>query len=141
MNASLKEVALDDGERLRYDKLLLATGAEPRRSAIPGAELDGVHYLRSVADADALRERLERRRAVVVVGDLLDRRRGRRVGEAARTAGHRRRLPRGPTGASAGREVGGIYRDIHVEQGRPHAAGGPVEAFEGDGAGGASTHK
>jgi 3-phenylpropionate/trans-cinnamate dioxygenase ferredoxin reductase subunit len=68
MNASLKEVALDDGERLRYDRLLLATGAEPRRLAIPGAELDGVHYLRTVTDSDALRERLDRGGTAVVVG-------------------------------------------------------------------------
>ena len=68
MSPWLKEVALDDGERLRYDRLLLATGAEPRRLAIPGAELDGVHYLRSVEDSDALRERLDRGGTVVVVG-------------------------------------------------------------------------
>src|SRR5918999_5140574 len=68
MNASLREVALDDGERLRYDRLLLATGAEPRRLAVPGAELDGVLYLRSVDDSDALRERLDRGGSIVVVG-------------------------------------------------------------------------
>ena len=43
-------------------------GAEPRRLAIPGAELDGVLYLRSVEDSDALRERLDRGGSVVVVG-------------------------------------------------------------------------
>src|SRR5215211_1106545 len=62
------ELALDDGERLAYDRLLLATGAEPRRLAIPGGELDGVLYLRSVEDSDTLRERLDRGGAVVVVG-------------------------------------------------------------------------
>src|SRR3954463_16605357 len=40
LNPATSEVALDDGERLRYDRLLLATGAQPRRLAIPGAELD-----------------------------------------------------------------------------------------------------
>src|SRR5918992_4844218 len=58
---------LDDGERLRYDRLLLATGAEPRRLSIPGAELDGVLYLRSVHDSDTLRERLDRGGRLVVV--------------------------------------------------------------------------
>ena len=36
MDAATREVAVDDGERLRYDRLLLTTGAEPRRLAIPG---------------------------------------------------------------------------------------------------------
>ena len=53
---------------LRYDRLLLTTGAEPRRLDVPGGALDGVHYLRSVGDSDALRERLDRGGAVVVVG-------------------------------------------------------------------------
>src|SRR5689334_23207162 len=44
------ELVLDDGEWLRYDRLLLSTGAQPRRLAIPGAKLDGVLYLRSAAD-------------------------------------------------------------------------------------------
>src|SRR5919108_5154544 len=68
MNTSLREVALDDGERLPYDRLLLATGAEPRRLTIPGSELDGVLYLRTLQDSDALRERLDRGGSVVVVG-------------------------------------------------------------------------
>ena len=51
-----------------YDRLLLATGAEPRRIPIAGAELDGVHYLRTLQDCDALRARLEAGGRVVVVG-------------------------------------------------------------------------
>ena len=68
LDTSTTEVVMEDGERLRYDRLLLATGAEPRRLSIPGAELDGVLYLRSVQDSDALRERLDRGGAVVVIG-------------------------------------------------------------------------
>ena len=68
LDVSTSELALDDGERLRYDKLLLTTGAEPRRLSVPGAELDGVLYLRCVHDSDALRERLDRGGAVVVAG-------------------------------------------------------------------------
>src|SRR6187200_613818 len=42
-----REVELDDGTRLSYDRLLLTTGSEPRRLPVPGAELEGVLYLRS----------------------------------------------------------------------------------------------
>ena len=68
LDVSTNELVLDDGERVHYDRLLLTTGAEPRRLSIPGAELDGVLYLRSVEDSDALRGRLERGGAIVVVG-------------------------------------------------------------------------
>jgi 3-phenylpropionate/trans-cinnamate dioxygenase ferredoxin reductase subunit len=63
-----RRVELDDGSEIGYDKLLMATGAEPRRLTVPGAELDGIHYLRTLADADTLRERVERSRRVIVVG-------------------------------------------------------------------------
>src|SRR5436305_4359165 len=62
------QVSLKDGARLSYDKLLLTTGAQPRRITVPGAELDGIHYLRTVADCDLLRDRLDRGGHVSVVG-------------------------------------------------------------------------
>src|ERR1041384_3127227 len=68
LDASANELTLDDGALLRYDRLLLATGAEPRKLAIPGSDLDGVMYLRSLEDSDALRDRLDRGGAVVVIG-------------------------------------------------------------------------
>jgi 3-phenylpropionate/trans-cinnamate dioxygenase ferredoxin reductase subunit len=68
LDAARRELALDDGDHVRHDRLLLATGAEPRRLAIPGSELDGVLSLRSVEDSDRLRERIARGGSVVVVG-------------------------------------------------------------------------
>ena len=59
---------LAGGERARYDRLLLATGSVPRKLTTPGAELDGVLYLRSVADADALRQVVGPGRRLVVIG-------------------------------------------------------------------------
>src|SRR5215211_6201972 len=52
LDTLIGQVGLDDGTRLRYDRLLIATGAEPRRLSVPGEALDGVVYLRSVADSD-----------------------------------------------------------------------------------------
>jgi 3-phenylpropionate/trans-cinnamate dioxygenase ferredoxin reductase component len=134
MNASLSEVALDDGERLRYDRLLLATGAEPRRLAIPGAELDGVHYLRSVEDSDGLRERLDRGGTAVVVGAGWI---GTEVAASARQCGLEVTLvapDQVPLERVLGREVGAVYRDIHTDHGVRMLMGTRVEAFEGDGA-------
>jgi 3-phenylpropionate/trans-cinnamate dioxygenase ferredoxin reductase subunit len=132
MNASLKEVALDDGERLRYDGLLLATGAEPRRLAIPGGELDGVHYLRSVDDSDALRERLDRGGAIVVIGAGWI---GCEVAASARQRGLEVTLVSPhmvPLERALGREVGAVYRDIHADHGVRMLMGTRVEAIEGD---------
>src|SRR2546421_9161644 len=48
-------VALDSGEQLAYQKLLIATGGRNRRFDVPGVELPGVHQLRSVAECDAIK--------------------------------------------------------------------------------------
>jgi 3-phenylpropionate/trans-cinnamate dioxygenase ferredoxin reductase subunit len=62
------EVRLSTGERVVYDRLLLATGAEPRRLRVPGAELAGIHYLRTMADSDAIRTVATSGVPLVVVG-------------------------------------------------------------------------
>jgi 3-phenylpropionate/trans-cinnamate dioxygenase ferredoxin reductase subunit len=61
-------VQIAGGRRLEYDHLVLATGASPRRIATPGAALDGVHELRTMTDALALRRALDRARWAVVLG-------------------------------------------------------------------------
>ena len=68
LNRPRHEVTLDDKTTLHYDKLLLATGAHPRRLEVPGAELAGVHYLRTLEDSDALAAALDTTPEVVVVG-------------------------------------------------------------------------
>jgi NADPH-dependent 2,4-dienoyl-CoA reductase/sulfur reductase-like enzyme len=55
LDRGAKTVTLGDGTSLRYDKLLLATGAEPRRLDIPGTDLAGVHHLRRLAHAERLK--------------------------------------------------------------------------------------
>ena len=63
-----RQVVLTSGERLPYDHLVLATGAHNRALPVPGGELDGVFQLRSLAEAEALRRRLDGARRAVVVG-------------------------------------------------------------------------
>jgi 3-phenylpropionate/trans-cinnamate dioxygenase ferredoxin reductase subunit len=132
LDASAHEVTLDDGERLAYDRLLLATGAEPRVLAIPGADLDGVLYLRTVEDSDELRRRLDRGGAVVVVGAGWI---GAEVAASARQRGLDVTVldPAAvPLERALGRDVGAIYRDIHTDHGVRMLMGTGVEAFEGD---------
>src|SRR5215217_7603323 len=133
LDSSSSELVLDDGERLSYDGLLLATGAEPRRLSVPGAELDGVLYLRSVHDSDRLRERLDRGGTVVVVGAGWI---GAEVAASARQRGLDVTViePASvPLERVLGAEVGAIYRDIHTDHGVEMLMGTGVAAFEGDG--------
>ena len=62
------EVVLDDGGRVGYDALLLATGSSPRHLRVPGAELEDVHYLRYLDDSDRLKILLQRAGRIAVIG-------------------------------------------------------------------------
>ena len=132
LDTSGRTVTLDDGDRLGYDRLLLATGAEPRRLPIPGAELDGVLYLRSVDDSDALRERLDAGGSVVVVGAGW-------IGSEVAASARRRGLDvtvidplSVPLERVLGAEIGAVYRDIHTDHGVRMLMDTGVAAFEGD---------
>ena len=63
-----KSVHTEDGERISYDKLVLALGSRARRLQIDGADLAGVHYLRSIADVDDIRSELNHYRRTVIIG-------------------------------------------------------------------------
>jgi 3-phenylpropionate/trans-cinnamate dioxygenase ferredoxin reductase subunit len=131
LDPSMRELTLDAGERLPYDRLLLATGAEPRRLAIPGADLDGVLYLRTVEDAAELRRRLDRGGAAVIVGAGWI---GAEVAASARQRGLDVTVldPAAvPLERVLGREVGAIYREIHTDHGVRMLMGTGVDAFEG----------
>jgi 3-phenylpropionate/trans-cinnamate dioxygenase ferredoxin reductase subunit len=131
LDTSAHELALDDGEQLRYDRLLLATGARARRLPIPGGDLDGVLYLRSVQDSDALRERLARGGKVVVIGAGWI---GAEVAASARQRGLDVTVvdPLAvPLERVLGTEVGTVFRDVHSDHGVNMLMGAGVEAFEG----------
>ena len=68
IEAAARLVKLSNGEEIAYDRLLLCVGATPRRMTCPGSDLAGVHYLRNVSDAAAIREGLKPGARVIVVG-------------------------------------------------------------------------
>jgi 3-phenylpropionate/trans-cinnamate dioxygenase ferredoxin reductase component len=134
LDTSASEVELDGGERVKYDRLLLATGAEPRRLNAPGADLDGVHYLRDLHDADELAALLAKgsgRVAVIGAGWI-----GSEVAASARTKGLDVALVEMagvPLERVLGTEVGEIYADVHRRNGVDLRLGVGIEAFEGSG--------
>ena len=133
LDAGARELELHGGERLAFDRLLLATGAEPRRLRLPGADLDGVHLLRTLADSDALRRRVNAggRLAVVGAGWI-----GSEVAASARERGLDVTMiaPQSvPLERVLGLEVGGIYADLHRAHGVELRMQAGVAGFEGDG--------
>lgn len=68
LDVGVRSLSLDDGRELRYEKLLLATGGAPRHLALPGADLPGIHYLRTLEDSDTLKDAMTRAKKLVVVG-------------------------------------------------------------------------
>jgi 3-phenylpropionate/trans-cinnamate dioxygenase ferredoxin reductase subunit len=131
IDIAANEAVLGTGDRVPYDRLLLATGAEPRRLSVPGADLDGVHYLRDFADADAIAARLKSGGHAVVIGAGWI---GSEVGASARQKGLEVTIVEQadvPLEHVLGREVGAIYAQVHRDQGVELMTGVALEAFEG----------
>jgi 3-phenylpropionate/trans-cinnamate dioxygenase ferredoxin reductase subunit len=126
------EVVLDGHERVAFQRLLIATGAEPRRVSVPGAELDGVLYLRELGDADAIARRLRDGSRLIVIGAGWI---GAEVGASARTMGLDVTIVEQapvPLARAIGPELGAVYADIHRERGVELLTGAALAAFEGD---------
>ena len=66
-----RTVALSNGEEVSFDKALIATGADVRRVTVPGAELEGIHYLRTLGNSDAIREDAAGKRVVLIGGSYI----------------------------------------------------------------------
>jgi 3-phenylpropionate/trans-cinnamate dioxygenase ferredoxin reductase component len=133
LDAGANEVELEGGERVGYDALLLATGAEPRGLPIPGADLDRVHLLRTLGDSDALRATIAAGGRLVVVGAGWI---GCEVAASARQKGMDVTVVEPlsvPLERVLGPELGAIYREVHADQGVDLRLGSGVEAFEGAG--------
>jgi len=117
LDTQASRVTLASGEAVAYDRLLLATGAVPRRITVAGADLSGVRYLRSVADADELRRDVAPSSRVVVIGAGWI---GAEVAASARQLGASVaivELGSVPLERVLGPEVGAVYRDLHADHG------------------------
>jgi 3-phenylpropionate/trans-cinnamate dioxygenase ferredoxin reductase component len=133
IDAAAHEVALADGSRLGYGKLLLTTGSTPRRLPVPGADLDGVLYLRRLDDSDRIRETYASASRIAVIGAGWI---GLETAAAARAAGVEvTLLERGelPLLNVLGREAAQIFADLHTGHGVDLRCGVRVAEIAGDG--------
>jgi 3-phenylpropionate/trans-cinnamate dioxygenase ferredoxin reductase subunit len=122
------------GQTLGYDKLLLATGASARLIDTPGANLDGVFYLRTLGDSERLRSVLGGRRVVVIGAGWI----GLETAAAAQQAGGSVTVVEPQSAAlltALGPELGGMFTDLHRSHGVQFLFGETVKEIHGDAAG------
>lgn len=131
LDTKAKQLTFNHGEKLAYDRLLLATGAVPREIKVPGSELDGIYYLRSVNDSQRLHDAIQHASRVIVIGAGWI---GSEVAASARQLGAEVSLVEMaavPLGRVLGAKAGGIFRDLHVDHGVDLHLRTGVEAFRG----------
>ena len=127
------ELMTDDGQPVHYDRLLLATGASPRHLRLPGADLPGVHYLRTLDDSDALRAAFRPGANVVVIGGGWI---GLETAAAARTAGATVTVLESaelPLLRVLGPQMAQVFAGLHRENGVDLRLGVTVAALRGEG--------
>jgi 3-phenylpropionate/trans-cinnamate dioxygenase ferredoxin reductase component len=128
------EVVLESGERLAYDRLLLATGSSPRHVSLPGADLEGVVTLRTIEDSDRLRAAFHEGARIVLVGGGWI---GLEVAAAARMAGADVTVLEAldlPLFRVLGPMMAKVFADLHREHGVDLRTAVKVDGFEGNGA-------
>ena len=132
LDAKAREIALDDGERVAWDGLLIASGATPRR--LPGTPtLEGIHVLRTLDDALAIRRALEKGPRVLVVGAGFI---GAEVAATCRAQGHPVTVVEplaAPMLRALGPEISAVTAELHRDHGVDLRCGVGVEALEGAG--------
>jgi NADPH-dependent 2,4-dienoyl-CoA reductase/sulfur reductase-like enzyme len=117
IDSGARSVRLADGQTLSYDALLLATGSEPAKLTIPGADLPHVHTLRSLADSRTLIAKAQKAKRAVVVGASFI---GLEVAASLRARGlevHVVAPDEQPLARVMGPEVGTFIRSLHVAKG------------------------
>lgn len=132
LDAAKHELTVGDGDVIAYERLLLATGSSPRTLQVPGADLDGVLYLRQIQESEALKEQLADGARIVIVGAGWI---GLEVAAAAREAGSTVTViepQAAPLLGVMGEQVGGWFADLHRSHGVEFRFGDGVERIEGD---------
>ncbi|BCH25493.1 FAD-dependent oxidoreductase [Mesorhizobium sp. L-8-3] len=125
-----KKVTTSDGHDFSFDRLLLATGAEPVRLSIPGADRPHVFVLRSMSDCRAMIDRLGNTRSAVVVGAGFI---GLEVAASLRTrsvAVHVVAPGAGPLETVLGQQLGDFIRSVHEEHGVTFHLGATAERID-----------
>jgi len=133
LDPGAKQVSLADGGTVAYDRLLLATGASPRHLRAPGADLEGVMYLRRVGDSERLQAALRGAGQVVTVGAGWI---GLEVTAAAREAGCEVTVVEPEPVAlhrQIGPELGAVFAGLHKEHGVVFRFRESVTEFRGAG--------
>ena len=125
-----RRVDCASGAHVEYDKLLIATGGTPRKLRVPGSDLSGVHYLRTLPQALALHKALERHPRVLVAGGGFI---GCEVAASAKQMGCEVVIagPSLPMEHVLGTQVGAVYADYHRAHGVELKAGVTVTEFRG----------
>lgn len=128
-------VTLGTGREIPFDRLLLATGAQPRRLDLPGGGADGIHSLRTLDDSEALKAAIgDGGRRVVFVGSGWI---GLELAAAARGFGNQVTVvapEKVPLAGPLGEELGTMFRELHEQNGVEFRLGTQVTGFahEGD---------
>ncbi len=131
IDAKAHTVTLHDGSQVPYAKLLIATGSRVRRLDVPGADLPGVHYLRTADESQTLTDAYAAKPRVVVVGAGWI---GLETASAARERGCEVTVVEPQSTALAavlGEKVGELFADLHRQHGVDLRFNTGVEAFEG----------
>jgi len=133
IDRAARSLRLYDGSVLRYDKLALTTGGRPRRLSVPGAERSNVHYIRTVADIDRLKQQFGEGKRLVIIG-------GGYIGLETASVGIKKglhvtvveALPRVLARVTAP-EISAFYERVHRGHGVDLRTGVGVHALEGNG--------
>jgi 3-phenylpropionate/trans-cinnamate dioxygenase ferredoxin reductase subunit len=130
VDAAAHEVLTSDGGRISYDALVLATGASPRRATLPGADLPGVLYLRTIEDSERLREAFRPGAKVVIIGGGWIGLEGAAAARAASADVTVLEMAAQPLLAVLGEQLGASFAALHRDHGVDLRTGVTVEAIE-----------